>query len=126
MDRKKCGDECALPDCAGHLLQYEKQQDDCDRVEDNICKVMAAGAEPPQMAVQHVRYGRQRMPVVGVLPAKCADDAMNRQSTGDARIRINVGIVIEVDEVVADSLAKHQPRNGDQENTNPQSLAVRG
>ena len=32
------------------------------------------------------------MPVAGVLPAKCADDAMKRQSTGDARIRINVGI----------------------------------
>ncbi len=61
--------------CKLHLLQYQKQQNDCDGVEDNICKVMAVGAEPPQMAVQHVRYGRQRMSVAGVLPAKCADDA---------------------------------------------------
>lgn len=49
--------------------------------------------------------------------AKCVDDAGNSESMGDVRIRINVLIVIVVDEVVTDGLAKHQPRNGDQENT---------
>jgi hypothetical protein len=50
------------------------------------------------------------------------DDAVNRESMGDVRIRVNVLIVIVVDEVVADGLAKHQPRSGDQENTNAQGL----
>ncbi len=61
--------------CKLHLLQYQKQQNDCDGVEDNICEVMAACVESKQLALQHVRYGRQRMSVAGVLPAKCADDA---------------------------------------------------
>ena len=53
------------------------------------------------------------MPITGMLAAERVNSAGNRQPTTDERIRVNVGIIIVVDEVVADSLAKHQPRNGD-------------
>ena len=64
------------------------------------------------------------MPIAGMLAAKCVDKSVDAHSTGDGRIRINVLAIIVVDEAVAESLAKHQPRNGDQENTCAQNLAV--
>src|SRR5438128_11226304 len=85
---------------------------------------MSAGAKSPQPAIQHMRHSRQRMPIAGMLAAKCVDKSVDAQPTGDGRIRINVPIIVEIDEVVTDSLAKHQPRNCNQENTNTQSLAA--
>ena len=72
---------------------------------------MSAGAKSPQLAIQHMRHSRQGMPIAGMLAAKCVDKSVDAQPTGDGRIRINVPIIVEIDEVVTDSLAKHQPRN---------------
>ena len=57
------------------------------------------------------------MPVAGMRPAKCVDDAVNSQSMSDIRIRINVLIVIVVDEIVAERLAEYQPRNRNEQST---------
>jgi len=51
------------------------------------------------------------MPIAGMLAAERVNSAGNRQPTTDERIRVNVGIIIVVDEVVADSLAENEPRN---------------
>jgi hypothetical protein len=57
------------------------------------------------------------MPITGMLAAKCADYSMSGQSARDRRIFINVGIIIVVDEVVADGLAENQPGNRNEQNT---------
>ena len=87
---------------------------------------MTAGADSPHLAVEHVRQSRQRMPISGVPAAKCMGYPMKGQSARDRRICINVLVIIVVDEVVADGLAKHHPGNDNQEKTNAQSLAACG
>ena len=59
------------------------------------------------------------MPIAGMLAAERVNSARNRQPTTDERIRVNVGIIIVVDEVVADSLPENEPcycneKNADQ------------
>ena len=90
----------------------------------NIREMVTTGVETKQLAVDHVRERRERVPIVPMPSSKCVDDAVNTQSMSDVRIGINIFAVVVVDEVVTDGLRKHQPGNGDQENTNAQGLAV--
>ena len=118
MNRKNCTDECAPPHRTSHLVEYQKQQHDCDAVQDNICKMMATRAKSPKLTIQHVRYGCQRMPITGMLADKCADYPMSTQSACDRRVCVNVSIIIVVHELVANGLAKNQPCDGNEQNTN--------
>ena len=66
------------------------------------------------------------MPVAGMLADKCVNDPLSSQSTGDDRIRVNVGIIVEVDEVVPHSLAENEPRSGDEQDAdNRDRLSLR-
>ena len=56
------------------------------------------------------------MPIAGVLAAQRVNSAGNSQPITDERIRVNVGVIIVVDEVVADSLAKNEPGNCNEKN----------
>src|SRR5438093_7088278 len=85
-------------------------------MQDNICKVMATGAGAPQLAVQHMRQSCQRMPITGMPAAERVNDAGKGQPTGDERIRVNVGIIVVVDKVVANSLPENEPRYCNEKN----------
>ena len=50
------------------------------------------------------------MPIAGMLAAERVNSAWNRQPATDERIRVNVGIIIVVDEVVTESLPENEPR----------------
>ena len=56
------------------------------------------------------------MPIAGMPAAERVDDAGNRETTGDEGIRVNVAIIIVVDEVVAGSLSENEPRYCDEKN----------
>ena len=77
---------------------------------------MATGVGAPQLAIQHMRQSCQRMPITGMLAAERVNSSGNGQPVTDDRIRVNVGIIIVVDEVVADSLPENEPRYCNEEN----------
>ena len=56
------------------------------------------------------------MPIAGMLAAERVNSAGNSQPTIDKRIRVNVSIIIIVDEVVSDRLAENEPRDCDEKN----------
>ena len=56
------------------------------------------------------------MPIAGMLAGERVNGAGNSQRTTDKRIRVNVGIIIVVDEVVADSLPENEPRYCNEKN----------
>src|SRR5206468_10043224 len=86
---------------------------------------MATDVGAPQLAVQHMRQSCQRMPIAGMLAAERVNSARNRQPTTDERIRVNVGIIIVVDEVVADSLPENEPRYCNEKNADNCDCAAR-
>ena len=65
------------------------------------------------------------MPIAGMLAAERVNSAVNRQPTTDERIRVNVGIIIVVDEVVADSLPENEPRYCNEKNADNCDCAAR-
>ncbi len=86
-------------------------------MKEHIRKVMPTGAEPEQLAIQHMRNTRQRMPVSRMKMGKCSNHAIDREALDDARIFININVVIEIDEIVPERLPKNQPDDGDQTET---------
>ena len=78
-------------------------------MKEHIRKVMPTGAEPEQLAIEHMRNTRQRMPVSRMKMRKCSNHAIEREALDDARILININVVIEIDEVVPERLPKNQP-----------------
>ena len=53
----------ASPQRAGHLLQCNEKKNYRNRVQQDVRKVMPSRFQSIELAVEHVRHGRQRMPV---------------------------------------------------------------
>jgi len=75
-------------------------------MKEHIRKVMPTGAEPEQLAIEHMRNTRQRMPVSRMKMGKRSNHAIEREALDDARIFININVVIEIDEIVPERLPK--------------------
>jgi hypothetical protein len=83
-------------------------------MEEHIREVMSTGIEPEQLAIEHVRNTRQGMPVSGMKMGKYSNHAIECDALDDARILVNVNVVIEIDEIVPECLPKDQPGDCDQ------------
>jgi hypothetical protein len=66
---------------------------------------MAAGVETEELAVSHMRKPRQRVPVCGVEGSEGPDESLRRQAGHDHWVRPDVGVVVEVNELMSDYLA---------------------
>ena len=83
-------------------------------MEEHIREVMSTGVEPEQLAIEHMRDTRQRMPVSRMKMGKYSNHAIEREALDDARILININVVIEIDEIAPKCLPKDQPGDCDQ------------
>lgn len=86
-------------------------------MKEHIRKVMPTGVEPEQLAIEHMRNTRQRMPVSRMKMGKCSNHAIEREALDDARIFININVVIEIDEIVPERSPKDQPDDCNQTET---------
>src|SRR5437870_2234465 len=109
--------ECAWPKRASHLFQHEKKQQHRYRMQQHISEVMTAGFEPEQLAVEHVRNRRERMPVPRMRMGKRGEYAVYRKASGDGGVLIHVQVIVEIDEIVPQSLTKNQPGDCNQSET---------
>ena len=75
----------------------------------HIRKVMSTGVQSEQLAIEHMRNTRQRVPVSRMKMGKNSNHAVEREALDDARIFININVVIEIDEIVPECSPKDQP-----------------
>jgi hypothetical protein len=119
MNCEQGRNKSAPPQTPSHLLESEKQEDDGYRVQKNIGEMMPASVEPVQLAIQHVRNGREGVPVTPYCVDKAPSDPSQRQPGGDVSIRIDVLWVVEADKLMSQGLAENQPRDGGKNGTYP-------
>jgi hypothetical protein len=72
---------------------------------------MRAGVHAEQLAIEHVRNGRDRVPVGSVKMGKCPDDIGKSQPAGDTARAIDVIVVVVTDPIEVRGLSKN---NADQ------------
>jgi len=80
--------------------------------------MMRTWLRPKELPIQHVRHGREWMPVVGMNVGEGPDNTLPVQTCMDLRIFANIIWIVEVDEFMADRPAENRPRNRDQRGAN--------
>src|SRR5437660_5408347 len=83
--------------------------------------MMRSGFQPEQLAIQHVRHCRRRMPVVGMNTSKRAENILPVHPLLDLRILTHVNWIVEIDEVMPQRLRKDDPSDCDQPSGNRES-----
>jgi hypothetical protein len=71
--------------------------------------VMPAGPQPKQLAIEHVRNGRERVPVLRVDMGEGPPDALPAQPAVHVRILQDVKRIVVIDELVVECLSKDNP-----------------
>ena len=83
-------------------------------MEQDIGQMMSPRREPVNLAVQHVRKPRQRVPIAGIFGCEGPGYVPGRQTVGNIRIVIHVTIVVIVYKLVVESLTKDY-KNGNRQ-----------
>ena len=89
-------------------------------MQQHVDEMVLSGAEPEELAVEHVRHARQRMPVPHVAVGEHPNDAVDGKTVRDMRILKHVLVVIKIDELVVRGLGEHQGDSQQQEATDYQ------
>ena len=103
----------------GHVVKDKKKQQHGDGVEQNVREMMADGSKSKQLAIDHVRNRRERMPVPRVAVRERPSDSAQCQPARHDRISVNVSLIVEINEFVTKRLPENQPRDCDQKQANP-------
>ena len=94
---------------AGHPPEDEIEADRGHGMQQDAGQVMAAGPKPVELAIEHVRERRQRMPVDAQRAQENdARSPCERQAGADFTVLVDVLVIIKIDERVAGRL----PING--------------
>ena len=117
MDGKDRGHESTRQKLAGHPPQNKKQRNQRARVKQHIRQMVSPAAQAEQLAIQHVRERRQRIPLAKRPTRKGPADPCGGQARGDRRIvRDKAGVVVPQQAVVK-RLSIDQPDRQQQKST---------
>src|SRR5207248_10602176 len=113
MNRKQCSNKRSAPESTGRARQKKEQQKRSNCMKQNICEMMAARCESENLAVEHVRNDRERMPIVGLGIDKGLLQSVDAESLADQPVSVDVSFVVEVYKIVVQGLAKDDPDQSD-------------
>src|ERR1700704_3309959 len=111
MNCEQRRNKSASPQSPCHLSQHEKQQDDSDGVQKNVGEMMPGRLESVELAIEHVRNDRERVPDTGYRVFKSPEDPSQRKACDDLGILINVLWIVVGDELMPHGLTENQPRD---------------
>ena len=83
MNCEQRRNKSASPQSPCHLSQHEKQQDDSNGVQKYVGEMMPGRPQSVQLTIEHVRKGRERVPVTGYRVRKSPGDPLQRKACGD-------------------------------------------
>jgi len=104
------------------LAQDQKKENRRRRMQQNVCGMMPARSQPMPLAIHHVGQTGNRMPVGGMDVGERPENPGERQTTGNIRIVVDVGVVVVIDEVVMNRLPEDDRRDRRQKDANAQNL----
>ena len=106
MNCENGSDKAGAPSRARHCLQGKKQASRAQSMQQDIDDVRSARIKTKNLAVHHVSDGRERMPIACVRLTECVDKSGKSDAMGDAGIRVNIDVVVVVNEIVEEGSAE--------------------
>ena len=117
VNRKQGRDQRTWPKRAGQSPQREKQENCRGGMQPDVRPMMSPWLKTVELAIQHVRQRGERMPVVGMHTGEGPPNSVRREARADPRILVNVFVVVVVDELVSQRLAKDNPHDRHEQET---------
>jgi hypothetical protein len=111
MQRKKRSDQCARPSGSSGAKKKPKQQQRVCRMNYGVNNQMAACVHAEELAVDHMRDPRERMPVCRVERGERPSESRERNTAIDHWIFADVRGVVERDELMPDHLCVNSECN---------------
>ncbi len=109
MDGEQGRRQCARPEIAGHPPQQQEQKNCRGGMERYAGEVMSLRFLPVKAVIKNMGKPRQGVPIAGVVAAERPADGLRGEALLNLRVRIDILVVIIVDELIADRLAEDQP-----------------
>ena len=125
MNREHCRDETASPQAGGRLLEKNKKKYRGGAVKENIHKMMGAWIQAEQLAIEHVRDGRERMPVLRMNMGERPPDAAPGQACAHMHVVEHVKRIVVVNELMPKCLAENRPGERNQKNADAEQRPAR-
>src|SRR5579871_3119759 len=119
MNGKQSRYDSAGPESRRHFSQGQKQQYDRGSMEQDTCQMVAASMQSIELAVQHVRNPRERVPVARISVRERPLDPLRSKPFNHFGILVDVILVIEINEPKSKCLrennqyGRHQQNAGD-------------
>ena len=118
MDGEECRYRQASPREPSSALKEQKQQHCVDGVQQYARVVVSSGIEVEKLIIHRMREPGKRMPIRLRVCSKRPADRFPGQACAEMLVLSNVAIIIEVDKVMIERLAEHDPDEGGQQNAN--------
>ena len=112
MNSEQGCDKSAAPDRTGHFSEQEKEQENGNRVENDVREMMSAGFQSKNLTIQHVRHRSERGPVTDVMMREHPGYSVKREATDYFGPIEDVRVIVIVHEVVVEGLTENNPRDG--------------
>jgi len=87
--------------------------------------MMRAWIHAEQLAIEHVRNRRERVPVLGMNVGERPQDASPGQARAHVRVVEHVKRIVIIDKLMAKSLAEHRPRDRNQKTADAEQRPAR-
>jgi hypothetical protein len=126
MKREKGSHEGASPPGPRHPLQDEKEQDRIDPVKEDIDEMVGTRAWPEELAVEHVREPRQRMPIRHGSRRESPSNSLPRQAVLNDDVVPDIMGIIIVDEIEVPYLPIDERRRNDKKKDDRQIVTDSG
>ena len=110
MHSENHGDKRALPQRACHAFQRHKKKQNGEGVQEDIGKVVPAGIQSMQLAIQHMCDRSERVPILGMDMGKRPGDIGEIDAAADSCVLIDVAWIVVIDEIVPKGLSIDDPR----------------
>jgi hypothetical protein len=114
MDGEERGDESAGPKLAGQSPKEHKQGDRRGGVEQHVGEMMPPGLQSEELAIEHVREWRKRIPFAEWPLGECPADAFGGQARPDRWVIIDKPVVVVIEQLVTERLTVDKP-DGDEQ-----------
>ena len=122
VEREQRRDHTAAPQAAGHVPEQEKKQKCVGDVVEQARQVMPARPHPIELAIEHMRQHRDRVPVACDVAVPLPSEALRAQARLHVRIRGDIIGVVVVDEVMPRNRPIDHQRAQRQEQADPEGM----
>ncbi len=126
MQGKEGGDEGAAFPHAGQPPQDGVEQTGAGQMKRDILQMKPAGVHAEQVAIEHLRPPRQRMPKIIVAGLERPQKARPRETAQDHRVFADVEIIVVVRKIKIINLPIDGQGGGGQEDTDEEVAGGRG